>query len=110
MRLPVSRPRAEDPPAAAEGRGHASRPTRAAHARAPTEDAASRTSVLTAKNVKQLARPHRTRLQGGEYGTRTTQGGPDSERRRTRATGLVGASVSDGPASRAAGADHCRVG
>jgi hypothetical protein len=43
-------------------------------------------SVLAAKNVKTMARPSRTGLQGGEHATGTAKGCADSDGRRTCAT------------------------
>ena len=39
----------------------------------------ARPSVLSAKNVKQVALPNRTRLQGGEHATGTPEGRADSD-------------------------------
>jgi hypothetical protein len=44
---------------------------------ATSESAA--TSVLSAKNVKQVARPNRTRLQGGEHAIGTPESSADSD-------------------------------
>src|SRR4029453_796583 len=63
-------------------------------------------SVLSAKNVKQVARPNRTRLQGGEHAIGTPERCADSDGGRTRATRLVGPSLAHRAASGAAGPDH----